>query len=173
MTPPPQRDDLGPGVEVEVRVLPHGLGLPTRAHPGDAGLDLCTTDDAELEPGQRVLVGTGIALALPDDHVGLVHPRSGLAARTGLTVLNAPGTIDAGYRGEVAVCLVNHDPEHAVHLRRGDRVAQLVIQRVARVVLREVAQLPGSERGTQGHGSSGGSAHLAVSDEQTGREGER
>ncbi|MEO6900967.1 MAG: dUTP diphosphatase [Mycobacteriaceae bacterium] len=140
--------------------MPRGLGLPVVARHGDAGVDLCTTVDAEIGPGQRTLVPTGLAVALPQGYVGLVHPRSGLAARAGLTVLNAPGTVDSGYRGEIMVCLVNHDPVHPVRLVRGDRIAQLLVQRVEQVCFSLVDELPASERGRAGHGSTGGSAHL-------------
>lgn len=161
-TPPP-----GPGhhpdgpagpplLEVPLVRLDPGLPLPAYAHADDAGADLCTAVDVEIGPGERVLVPTGVALALPPGHVGLVHPRSGLAVRHGLTVLNAPGTIDAGYRGEVSVLLVNHDPRTPVRLRRGDRVAQLVVQRYERAGFVEVERLPGSERGAGGYGSTGG-----------------
>jgi dUTP pyrophosphatase len=147
------RDDGA--VEVLVQRLDPGLPLPAYAHPGDAGADLCAREDVELAPGERRLVGTGVALALPEGYAGFVHPRSGLAARHGVGIVNAPGTVDAGYRGEVMVCLVNLDPRAAVRLRRGDRVAQLVVQRVERAAFRPVAQLPGSARGAGGHGSTG------------------
>ncbi len=150
----------GTGLSVAAVVLPGGLGLPVAARAGDAGVDLCTTVDAEIGPGERRLVPTGLALALPAGYVGLVHPRSGLAARVGLTVLNAPGTVDSGYRGEIMVCLVNHDPVHPVSLVRGDRIAQLLVQRVEQVCFTQVDELPASERGHAGHGSTGGSAHL-------------
>lgn len=132
------------------------LPLPAPARSGDAGADLRCTVDVVLPPGERVLVGTGVAIALPEGYAGFVHPRSGLAARTGLSVVNTPGTVDSGYRGEILVCLVNHDPREAVHLRRGDRIAQLVVQRVEQVRFVEVAQLPPSDRGRAGHGSTGG-----------------
>ncbi len=137
-----------------VRLDPE-LPLPTRAHPGDAGLDLCTTTDAVLAPGERVMLGTGLALAIPHGFVGLVHPRSGLAAKQGITVVNAPGTVDAGYRGEVMVCLLNTDARHTVELHRGDRIAQLVVQAVELPELVEVDSLDETSRGTGGHGSSG------------------
>lgn len=143
-------------VEIAIRRLDAGLPLPSYAHPGDAGADLHTTVDVTLAPGERSLVPTGIALALPDGYVGLVHPRSGLAARHGLSVVNAPGTIDAGYRGEVQVCLVNLDPVTPVTLRRGDRIAQLVVQRVEHARFVEATDLPGSARGAGGYGSTGG-----------------
>lgn len=146
----------GESVEIEVVRLDRELPLPAYAHPGDAGLDLLAATDVEVAPGERVAVPTGIAVALPEGYAGFVHPRSGLATRHGLTVVNAPGTIDAGYRGEVRVALVNLDPEQSVRITRGDRIAQLVVQRVARASLREVAVLPASARGEGGFGSSGG-----------------
>jgi dUTP pyrophosphatase len=144
--------------DVEITRLDPSVPLPAYAHPGDAGADLVSTRDVSIAPGERVLVPTGIALALPEGYVGLVHPRSGLAARHGLTVLNAPGTVDAGYRGEVQVLLVNLDPHATVHLARGDRVAQLVVQRVEHVRFVEVPRLPDSVRGAGGYGSTGGFA---------------
>ncbi|MCO1657732.1 dUTP diphosphatase [Pseudonocardia sp. S2-4] len=148
-------------LDVQLVRLDPGLPPPSYARPGDAGADLRTAADVRLEPGERAVVGTGVAIALPDGYAGFVHPRSGLAARAGLSVVNAPGTVDAGYRGEIRVCLVNHDPREAVELRRGDRIAQLVVQRVERVRFVEVAELPASERGAGGHGSTGGHAWLA------------
>ncbi|MGH3872860.1 MAG: dUTP diphosphatase [Pseudonocardiaceae bacterium] len=139
--------------------------LPRYGHPDDAGTDLVTTRDLVLAPGERAVVGTGIAIALPAGYAAFVHPRSGLAARAGLGVVNAPGTIDAGYRGELQVCLVNHDLREPVVLHRMDRIAQLVVQRVEHAVFREVAALPGSPRGTGGHGSTGGSTRAAHSGE--------
>ncbi len=146
------------GVDVAVRRLDPGVPLPSYAHPLDAGADLVTTVDVTLAPGERAVVPTGIALALPPGHAGFVHPRSGLAARHGLSVVNAPGTIDAGYRGEVKVCLVNLDPHEPIRLRRGDRVAQLVVQRVEAARFVETDRLPGSARGEGGYGSTGGFA---------------
>ncbi|NEW39446.1 dUTP diphosphatase [Nocardia cyriacigeorgica] len=143
--------------------LDPGIPVPTRAHPGDAGVDLCTTEDVILEPGERVLVGTGIAVALPVGTVGLIHPRSGLAAKTGLSVVNTPGTVDAGYRGEIKVCLINHDPRTRIELRRGDRIAQLLVQRVELVDFVEVDRLDETTRGAGGYGSSGGHASLSAS----------
>lgn len=145
-------------LEVQVTRLDPEVPLPSYAHPGDAGCDLVTTVDVDLQPGERALVPTGIALALPAGYGAFVHPRSGLAAHHGVGIVNSPGTIDAGYRGEVKVILVNHDPAEPVHLRRLDRVAQLVVQRVEQVVWRETGDLPGSERGEGGHGSTGGHA---------------
>ncbi len=140
---------------VPVVRLDPDLPLPTYAHPGDAGADLHTTVDVVLAPGERALVPTGIALALPEGYVGLVHPRSGLAARHGVSIVNTPGTVDAGYRGEVKVLLVNLDPTEPVELRRGERVAQLVVQRVERAAFVEVDALPDSARGSGGYGSTG------------------
>jgi dUTP pyrophosphatase len=145
-------------VRIGILRLDPDLPMPAYAHPGDAGADLCTREDVSLAPGERVLVPTGIALALPDGYVGLVHPRSGLAHRVGLSIVNAPGTIDAGYRGEVQVCLVNLDPATPIELKRGDRIAQLVVQRVETADFVEVDELPDSARGTGGHGSTGGFA---------------
>ena len=133
-----------------------GAAPPAYALPGDAGADLTTTEDVELAPHQRVLVGTGVAVAIPEGYAGFVHPRSGLAHRWGLGMVNAPGTIDAGYRGEIKVNLVNTDPETTIRLRRGDRIAQLVVQPVVRAVFTPVAELPDSPRGAGGHGSTGG-----------------
>ncbi|MBG6224781.1 dUTP pyrophosphatase [Arthrobacter sp. CAN_A2] len=141
---------------VQILMLDDGLEPPAYATDGDAGADLRTAVDLVLGPGERALVPTGVAMALPAGYVGLVHPRSGLAARHGLTIVNAPGTIDAGYRGEVKVCLLNTDRHHPVRLSRGDRIAQLVIQRVERAVFAVVDQLPDSARGTDGFGSTGG-----------------
>jgi dUTP pyrophosphatase len=115
-----------------------------------------TAEDVELAPGERRSVPTGIAIALPDGYVALIHPRSGLGARLGLTIVNAPGTVDAGYRGEIKVTLLNTDTRDTVRLRRGDRVAQMVIQRVERALFHEVTVLPGSARGEGGFGSTGG-----------------
>jgi len=142
-------------VDVLVRRLDPDVPLPSYAHPGDAGLDLVTTVDAILEPGERALLPTGIAIALPEGYAGFVHPRSGLALKHGLSIVNAPGTVDAAYRGELAVTVINLDRREAVHLRRGDRIAQLVVQRVEHAVLHEVDTLPGSDRGEGGFGSSG------------------
>ncbi|MGQ0623436.1 MAG: dUTP diphosphatase [Sporichthyaceae bacterium] len=143
-------------VDVLIARLDPDLPLPSYAYPGDAGADLCTALDVEIAPGERVLVGTGIAIALPAGYAAFVHPRSGAAHRMGLGILNAPGTVDAGYRGEIKVLLINHDPRHTVRLSRGDRIAQLIVQRVATAVFHEVEHLPGSARGSGGHGSSGG-----------------
>jgi dUTP pyrophosphatase len=159
-------------VEILIQRLDPGLPLPGRAHPGDAGTDLFAAQDVELAPGQRALVPTGIAIALPDGYAGFVHPRSGLAARHGVTIVNAPGTVDAGYRGEIRVTLLNTDPDRPVRFQRGDRIAQLIIQRVAYPVFHEVATLPGSARGNSGFGSTGGHAASAgpVVDRPAGRQ---
>lgn len=145
-----------PDVTVLVSRLDPDLPLPRYAHPGDAGADLVSTVDVTLAPGERRLVPTGVAIALPLGYVALVHPRSGLAAIHGLSIVNAPGTVDAGYRGEITVLLVNLDRHTPVHLARGDRIAQLVVQRVERGLFVEVERLPGSERGVGGYGSTGG-----------------
>ena len=145
-----------PHVQVMVRRVDEGVELPRYAHPGDAGADLVTTVDAVLAPGERALVPTGIALALPEGYAGFVHPRSGLAARCGLSIVNSPGTIASGYRGEVTVLLVNLDRGRSIQLSRGDRIAQLVIQRVEHAVFTDVTDLPASGRGTGGYGSTGG-----------------
>ena len=148
--------DPGTGLEVALLRLDAELPLPAYAHPGDAGADLRSAIDVTLAPGERALVPTGVALALPEGYVALVHPRSGLAARHGLSIVNTPGTVDAGYRGEVKVLLINHDPADTIRLQRGDRIAQLVIQRVERAHFIEVAELPDSARGVGGYGSTGG-----------------
>ena len=153
---PPSHDSVPGDVEVAVVRLDADLPLPSYAHPGDAGADLHTTVDVELAPGERALVPTGISIALPDGFVALVHPRSGLAARHGLSIVNTPGTVDAGYRGEIKVMLINHDPHDTVVLRRGDRIAQLVVQRFERARFTEVGVLPESVRGVGGYGSTGG-----------------
>ncbi len=145
-------------VHVLIKRLDPGLPLPARAHPGDAGVDLYAAADVDLAPGQRAVVGTGLAIALPDGYAAFVHPRSGLGARYGITLVNAPGTVDAGYRGEIRVTLLNTDTAQPVSFRRGDRIAQLVIQRVASPVFHEVESLPGSARGEAGFGSTGGHA---------------
>ena len=143
-------------VEVLLARLDPGIPAPGYARPGDAGADLVTTSDLVLAPGERAVIGTGVAIALPAGYAGFVHPRSGLAARVGLSVVNTPGTIDSGYRGEIRVCLINHDPVRPVVLHRLDRIAQLVVQRVERVAFREVTELPVSGRGSGGYGSTGG-----------------
>jgi dUTP pyrophosphatase len=144
------------GLEVAVRRLDPDVPLPTYGRPGDAGCDLVTTVDADVLPGERVVLPTGIAIALPEGYAAFVHPRSGLAVHHGVGLVNAPGTIDAGYRGEIMIILINHDPRETVRLRRFDRVAQLVVQRVEQVVWRETDELSDTERGAGGHGSTGG-----------------
>lgn len=151
-------EDLPADLDVHIVRLDPDLALPTYAHPGDAGADLQSTVDVTLAPGERVLVPTGVAVALPVGFVALIHPRSGLAARHGLSIVNTPGTVDTGYRGEIKVLLVNHDREASVTLRRGDRIAQIVIQRFERARFVEVDRLPDSERGEGGYGSTGGFA---------------
>jgi dUTP pyrophosphatase len=143
-------------VDVLVHRLDPELALPAYAHPGDAGADLVTAVDVELPPGERAVLPTGIALALPEGFAAFVHPRSGLAARHGVSLVNAPGTIDSGYRGEIQVVLVNGDPRETLRLRRGDRIAQLVIQAVERAIFTEVSVLPDSVRAAGGFGSTGG-----------------
>jgi dUTP pyrophosphatase len=143
-------------VAVLIQRLDPGLPVPERAHPGDAGADLFAAADVELAPGQRAVVPTGVAIALPDGYAAFVHPRSGLAARYGVTIVNAPGTVDAGYRGEIRVTLLNTDADSPVRFQRGDRIAQLVVQRVEHPVFHEVDRLPGSARGDGGFGSTGG-----------------
>ncbi|PXY32959.1 dUTP diphosphatase [Prauserella sp. PE36] len=149
-------------VQVLLSRLDPGVPPPAYAKPGDAGADLVTTSDVVLQPGERAVVGTGVAIALPPGYAGFVHPRSGLAARVGLSIVNTPGTIDSGYRGEIKVCLVNHDPKEPVELSRGDRIAQLVVQRVEHVEFVEVAELEATERGAGGYGSTGGHAALGT-----------
>lgn len=145
-------------LDVELKMLDDGIEAPSYAQPGDAGADLRSTVDFTLEPGERRLIPTGVALALPFGTVGLIHPRSGLAAKLGLSIVNAPATIDAGYRGEISVCLINLDREKAIELKRGDRIAQLVIQRVETAAFVLVDELPESVRGAGGFGSTGGFA---------------
>jgi dUTP pyrophosphatase len=145
-------------MEIAITRLDPEVPLPCYAHPGDAGADLVTAVDVLLEPGERTLVPTGLRMAIPQGYVGLVHPRSGLAARLGLSIVNTPGTIDSGYRGEVKVLLVNLDPATPIKLSRGDRIAQLVVQRVEQVRFVEVDTLPDTARGSGGYGSTGGYA---------------
>jgi dUTP pyrophosphatase len=163
-------DSPGPELEVPVRLGGPDAALPSYALPGDAGADLTVAEDVELAPFQRALVGTGVAVAIPEGYAGFVHPRSGLAHRLGLSLVNAPGTIDAGYRGEIKVNLVNLDPTTPLTLRRGDRVAQLVVQPVVRARFVPVDELPGSDRGAGGHGSTGGHDGLVVGGPLEGRD---
>lgn len=154
MTPP------GEPMRVLVQRLDTGVDLPAYALPGDAGADIVTAQDVTLEPGERAVVPTGLAIALPDGYAAFVHPRSGLAARAGLALVNAPGTVDSGYRGEIKVIVINHDPASTLHLHRGERIAQLVFQRVEQATFVEVSALPTSARAGGGHGSTGGAAAL-------------
>ncbi|MGX1795269.1 dUTP diphosphatase [Streptomyces albidoflavus] len=149
-----------PPLELRVRRLHPEVPLPAYGNPGDAGADLCTTEPAVLAPGERAVLPTGIAIALPEGYAAFVHPRSGLAARCGLALVNAPGTIDAGYRGDIKVIVVNLDPREKVRFERFDRIAQLVVQQVETVRFHEVSELPGSVRAEGGFGSTGG--HSAV-----------
>lgn len=160
MPPSPVEPAPAAPVEVLVQRLDPGVPLPAYALPGDAGADVVTTVDAELAPGERAVLPTGLALALPEGYAVFVHPRSGLAARCGMSLVNAPGTVDSGYRGEVKVIVINHDPVAPLKLTRGDRIAQLVLQKVERAVFTPVEALPESERGAGGHGSTGGHAQL-------------
>ena len=146
---------MEPGVRLEVRVLDPGLPLPRYASAGDAGLDLLAAEDASLEPGERAAIPTGIAVAIPEGHAGFVHARSGRALKEGLALVNAPGLIDSGYRGEIKVIVVNLDPRSAIDIRRGDKIAQLVVQPVATVDPVIVDELPPSDRGEGGFGSTG------------------
>ena len=142
-------------VQVLITRLDSSVPLPSYAKGGDAGVDLTTTIDFTLAPGERQLVPTGIAIALPDGYVALVHPRSGLALKSGITLVNAPGTVDAGYRGEISCILINHDRTESISFKKGDRIAQLVIQKVERADFIELSQLPGSGRSSDGFGSTG------------------
>jgi dUTP pyrophosphatase len=159
-----EADEQGRGdgrADVLIRRLDPGVPLPGYAHAGDAGADLVAATDVELAPGQRAIVPTGLAIALPAGYAAFVHPRSGLAARHGVTIVNAPGTVDAGYRGEIKVTMLNTDATQTVRFLRGDRIAQLVIQRVEHARFHEVEILPGSARGDGGFGSTGGHAGAA------------
>jgi dUTP pyrophosphatase len=152
-------------IEVLLRQLDPGLEPPSYAHPGDAGADLRSRESFELQPGERRLVGTGVAIALPVGYAAFVHPRSGLAAQYGVSIVNAPGTVDAGYRGEIKVCLINTDRSYSVSIARGDRIAQLVIQPVSVAAFVPVSDLPDSARGAGGYGSTGGIVGSAIGDE--------
>jgi dUTP pyrophosphatase len=142
-------------VKLAIRLLDPEMPLPEYAHPGDAGFDLRSTIDCTIAPGERKIVPTGISVAIPDGYVGLVHPRSGLAAKHGISMVNTPGTIDAGYRGELQVILINHDLVEPFSISRFDRIAQLVIQKVERVDFEVLDELPSTTRGSDGFGSSG------------------
>lgn len=152
----------GTSLKVQIKMLDDGLEPPSYAHPGDAGADLRSRIDFTLAPGERRLIPTGVALALPEGFAAFVHPRSGLATKHGISIVNAPGTVDAGYRGEISVTLINTDSEHPVTLSRGDRIAQLVIQRVETAEFVPVDELPDSVRGTGGFGSTGGYTAVPV-----------
>jgi dUTP pyrophosphatase len=147
-------------VQVLVTRLDPGIPLPAYAQPGDAGADLRSAIDITLAPGERAMVPTGIAIALPDGHAAFVHPRSGLAIKHGLSMVNTPGTIDAGYRGEISVLLINHDRRAPIDIKRGDRIAQLVVQKVEHAAFVEAAELPDSSRGSGGFGSTGGHSSI-------------
>ncbi|MEU3512175.1 dUTP diphosphatase [Streptomyces longwoodensis] len=155
-------------LEVLLRRVDPDVPLPAYAHPGDAGADLRTTEACELAPGERAVLPTGVSIALPEGYAAFVHPRSGLAARCGVALVNAPGTVDAGYRGEIKVIVVNLDPRETVRFERFDRIAQLVVQQVERVRFREVAELPDAERAEGGFGSTGGHAAVAGTNSTSG-----
>ena len=142
-------------MDVLIKRLDESVPLPSYAKAGDAGADLATRIDFTIQPGERMLVPTGISIALPSGYVALVHPRSGLAIKHGISMVNTPGTVDAGYRGELQVILINHDLTQPVSFKKGDRIAQLVIQKVERAQFVEVENLPGSERSADGFGSTG------------------
>lgn len=151
---------MSSGVEVLITRLDPGLPLPSQANPADAGYDLYSRVETRLAPGQRQAVPTGVAIALPEGYAAFIHPRSGIALKAGIGMVNPPGTVDAGYRGELQVILINHDPAETFDIRRGDRIAQLVVQRVESVCWVEAAELPDSSRGIAGFGSSGGASGL-------------
>ncbi|MCX6449031.1 MAG: dUTP diphosphatase [Actinobacteria bacterium] len=142
-------------IEVLIKRLDPSVPMPSYAKGGDAGADIATRIDFTLKAGERMLVPTGISIALPNGYVALVHPRSGLAIKYGISMVNTPGTVDAGFRGELQVILINHDLTESVSFKKGDRIAQLVIQQVERAKFVEVTQLPGSDRATGGFGSTG------------------
>ena len=154
--------ERAPALQVQVLRLDPDLPLPRYAMPGDAGADVVAAADVTLAPGERAVLPTGLAIALPEGYAAFVHPRSGLAARAGLGIVNAPGTVDCGYRGEIKVIVINHDRYEPLVLRRGERIAQLVFQRVERAEFVEVTALPASERAEGGHGSTGGAAALSA-----------
>lgn len=151
MTGAPRSHD----VEVLLLRLDQDLPAPSYAHPGDAGADLYSAVDVVLDPGQRQLIPTGVSIALPDGYAAFIHPRSGLSVRHGVGMVNAPGTIDAAFRGEIQVNLINHDRSQSVSLKRGDRIAQIIVQKIARAQFAEVTALPGTHRGEGGFGSTG------------------
>jgi len=142
-------------LKVLIKRLDPSVPMPSYAKGGDAGADLTTTIDFTIAPGERILIPTGISIALPNGYAAFVHPRSGLAIKSGISMVNTPGTVDAGYRGELKVILINHDPTQSVSFKKGDRIAQLIIQKVEVAEFVEVSELPGSERATGGFGSTG------------------
>jgi dUTP pyrophosphatase len=150
-----------PRLKILVQRLDPALPMPAYALPGDAGADIVAAEDLVLAPGERAVLPTGLAIAVPDGYAAFVHPRSGLAARAGLSLVNAPGTIDSGYRGELRVVVINHDLRQPLHLERGDRIAQLVFQRVEHAEFVEVDELPTSQRASGGYGSTGGARALS------------
>ncbi|WP_128430909.1 dUTP diphosphatase [Streptomyces cyaneus] len=156
-------------LDVLIRRVDPDVPLPTYEHPGDAGADLRTTESCELKPGERAVLPTGVSVALPEGYAAFVHPRSGLAARLGVALVNAPGTVDAGYRGEIKVIVVNLDPHETVRFERFDRIAQLVVQQVERVRFQEVAELPDSARAAGGFGSTGGHAAVGGTSDASGQ----
>ena len=148
-------------IEVQIKLLDEGLPVPRYQHEGDAGLDLPSRVDYVLEPGERATIPTGIAVAIPQGYAGFVLPRSGLASRNGISLVNSPGLVDSGYRGEMAIVMINTDKREAFHIKRGDRIAQLVIQKVESVVLRQIEELDDTSRGAGGFGSTGQSREPA------------
>ncbi len=142
-------------VDILITRLDPSVPLPAYAKPGDAGADLCSRIDAVIEPGERALIPTGISIALPNGYVALVHPRSGLAIKHGISMVNTPGTVDAAFRGELQVILINHDPREAFTIKKSDRIAQMIIQKVERAEFVEVSSLPGTHRSDGGFGSTG------------------
>ncbi len=142
-------------VDILITRLDPSVPLPAYAKPGDAGADLCSRIDAVIEPGERALIPTGISIALPNGYVALVHPRSGLAIKHGISMVNTPGTVDAAFRGELQVILINHDPREAFTIKKGDRIAQMIIQKVESAEFVEVSSLPGTHRSDGGFGSTG------------------
>ena len=142
-------------LKVLITRLDESIPAPRYAKPGDAGSDICTRIDLTIEPGERALAPTGLSIALPDGYAAFVHPRSGLAIKHGVSLVNTPGTVDAGFRGELQIILINHDLREAISFKKGDRIAQLVIQKVERAEFIEVETLPGTDRGSGGFGSTG------------------
>ena len=142
-------------IKIQIRLLDEDLPMPRYQHEGDAGLDLPSRVDYVLEPGERAMIPTGIAVAIPRGYAGFVLPRSGLASRHGIALVNSPGLVDSGYRGEMAIVMINTDQREAFHIKRGDRIAQLVIQKVEAVVPRRVDELDDTARGSGGFGSTG------------------